>query len=156
MTAPTLSLAADGRLLVRFRVDARALDHVRSIPGREWSQPLRGWLLPPTKESVRALLAWFGPGFECDAIPADHPLRRLITPLLPSRPAGREIGAGVVPRDAAAGAPPLGDSPDDLLARLERELTVRAYSPRTRKAYLAHVRHFLAARYPPPPRTTRL
>lgn len=42
-------------------------------------------------------------------------------------------------------------APDVVLARLDGELIVRGYSPRTRKAYLAHVRHFLdaAGRVPP-------
>lgn len=34
-------------------------------------------------------------------------------------------------------------SPDALLARTERELKVRGYSPRTQETYLAHVRRFL-------------
>ncbi len=64
----------------------------------------------------------------------------------PAPAARRPVG----PADPATGGLPEGSllaslRADVVLARLDADLTVRGYSPRTRKAYRAHARHFLAA-----------
>ena len=75
---------------------------------------------------------------------------------IPGRRWSRQDGAWAVPDDPptrrrlleifgrALSLPPRPDTPDPL-GRLEEELALRAYSPRTRRLYTRHARRFLAA-----------
>ncbi len=90
------------------------LSTIRSIPGRRWEPDRRCWVIPEPDRAIERLEARFG---------ADR----------------------IVVLGAPGGTGPSGptSSGGDGLARVRDALLLRGYSPRTRKAYLGHVRRFL-------------
>lgn len=109
-----LDLAPDGRLRLHFPYAPALTARVRAIPGRSWSWDDKAWLLPATEASASALVDLFGVRLDCSGLPRAHPLHGILAP--PSHP---------------------------LLARVDSELRLAGYSPRTRKAYVGHVRRLL-------------
>jgi site-specific recombinase XerD len=91
---------------------------VRALPGRRWDATRRLWIVPDPVAGFRRLRAAFG-------------AERLVVA------AGDQRGSHLVQSDD----PHDGGDP---LEPVRRELLLRGYSPRTRKAYLGHVRRFLA------------
>ena len=89
------------------------LNVVRSLPGRRYDAGRRVWIAPGAQAAIAALT--------------------------------QALGAGCV--SASAGLDPAtGGAPEpskDILDRVRDGLTVRGYSPRTRKVYLGHLRRFL-------------
>lgn len=163
--ASVLVLPERGRVEITLRKGfSRAeLAVVRALPGRRWDVRRRLWTAPNARDAVERLVAAFGEDAvlvlgDVSAVrsgPArskDHP---------PSRggddPASGEGRAAVPPAAAAtdpragpAGAPEAGTAPGGppwattgLLDRVRVGLTLRGFSPRTRKVYLGHLRRFL-------------
>lgn len=89
------------------------LDAVRALPGREYDPERRIWTAPHARDAVTALTDAFG---------------RSGVVVLP-----------VVTTEAGASADPQGS----ILGVVQTGLTLRGYSPRTRKVYLGHLRRFL-------------
>ena len=89
------------------------LDVVRALPGRRYDPERRVWMAPDARSAVQALTEAFG--LDACAVEEVHP-------------AGN--GSPVAPSAA-------------ILDRVQAGLTLRGYSPRTRKVYLGHLRRFL-------------
>ena len=91
----------------------KELDVVRALPGRKYDPQRRVWIAPGGGAAIATLTAAFGAG-----------------------------GVTVAPRSdpTPEGAP--GPS-SEILDRVRDALTVRGYSPRTRKVYLGHLLRFL-------------
>ncbi len=166
MDRAALSASDDQCIALRFRYDRALLARVKAIPGRVWSAQQRAWLLPATPATATALARIFGPGLDARAIPPGHPFAILLTRWPTPSDSDKETGestcasGGVasaaggaapararaldrVPREAAPGPPAQPIAPA-LTECLNAELRLRGYSPRTCKAYVAHVRRFLA------------
>jgi integrase/recombinase XerD len=90
------------------------LDVVRGLPGRRYDAGRRIWIASNASEAVTTLKAAFGAG-----------------------------GVLVTARSEPAGAEDPGPA-NGIIERVRDALTVRGYSPRTRKVYLGHLRRFLA------------
>jgi integrase/recombinase XerD len=91
----------------------KELDVVRALPGRRYDARRRVWTAPDGRAAITTLTAAFGPD-----------------------------GVLVFPGgDPATPADPEPSS--EILHRVRDALTVRGYSPRTRKVYLGHLRRFL-------------
>jgi integrase/recombinase XerD len=92
----------------------KELDVVRGLPGRRYDAQRRIWTVPGAGGAIAILTKAFG-----------------------------AAGVTVVPRSAPTtqGAP---EPSSEILRRVGDVLTVRGYSPRTRKVYLGHLRRFLA------------
>ncbi len=95
---------------------------IRALPGRAWDPGRRIWSAPHAQQAIAKLRQGFG---------AEHVL------VLPARTP--EVGEAAVQR-AHQHADQHGD---DLLEEVRLALTVRGFSPRTRKVYLGHLRRFL-------------
>lgn len=103
------------RLALRFAYRPATVDAVRQIPGRRWDPDRREWTIPDEEDARAALTRIFGTG----------------------------LPGGVNGSRALAAAVSAGGR--DLLRETARELALRRYSPRSRKAYLGHLRRFLTA-----------
>ncbi len=91
----------------------KALKVLRSLPGRKYDGRRRVWTAPQGRAAIQTLTRAFG---------AD--------------------GVRVIPAPEGPGEETT--EPSDLpLQRVQDALTVRGYSPRTRKVYLGHLRRFL-------------
>jgi site-specific recombinase XerD len=91
----------------------KELDEVRALPGRRYDVERRVWIAPDGRSAITTLTAAFGAGGVL-VIPASDP--------------------------ATAAAP---EPSTEILDRVRDALTVRGYSPQTRKVYLGHLRRFL-------------
>ena len=87
---------------------------VRALPGRNYEVGRHIWSAPNAREAVATLTEAFGAGSVL-------------------------VGAG--PKMVTEGSP---EPSNDVLERVRVALTVRGYSPRTRKVYLGHLRRFVA------------
>jgi integrase/recombinase XerD len=133
------------------------LDAVRDLPGRKYDERRRLWTAPGGDEVLTTLVARLGAGRVRVAGGPDvgsEPGRQAATGPEPCRDA--EVGAGLH-RQAAVGEAPSRRAevggreaavlaaavPADLLERIREALTLRGYSPRTRKVYLGHLRRFV-------------
>lgn len=115
---------------------------IRALPGRAWDPGRRIWSAPHAQQAIAKLRQGFG---------AEHVL------VLPARTtdvgeaAGKRAGRRADqhsdqrldqhPDQHAAQHP--DQHGDDLLEEVRLALTVRGFSPRTRKVYLGHLRRFL-------------
>ena len=90
------------------------LDVVRALPGRRYDVGRHIWSAPDARVAITTLTEAFGAGSVL-------------------------VSAG--PEMVTEGSP---DPSNDILERVRVALTVRGYSPRTRKVYLGHLRHFVA------------
>ncbi|MFS8639063.1 MAG: tyrosine-type recombinase/integrase [Gemmatimonadota bacterium] len=133
---------------------------LREIPGSRWDPGARHWRVPESPEARRRLRALGDIArveFAVDAVPPRHP-----APVHPSaaRRLGRSVGEPARATAAAAGQLEDGDgagagaaaptshpivapTSHPIVAAAAAELRLRGYSPRTRKAYLHHVRRFV-------------
>jgi site-specific recombinase XerD len=91
----------------------KELDVVRALPGRRYDSRRRVWTVPDGRAALASLTAALGPG-----------------------------GIKVV-RGSQSPNGPATEPCSELLHRVGDALTVRGYSPRTRKVYLGHLRRFL-------------
>lgn len=89
------------------------LDVIRALPGRWWDLDRLVWLVPRAERALGVLRQMWGE----DGV----------------RVEGEDADGGQVRQEAG---PPI-------LERARSALTLRGYSPRTRKVYLAHLRRFL-------------
>ncbi len=92
----------------------KELDVVRALPGRRYDARRRVWIAPSGRAALATLKEVLGAG-------------------------GVLVVPGSDPGTVAATQPS-----SQLLERVRDALTVRGYSPRTRKVYLGHLRRFLA------------
>ena len=91
----------------------RELDVVRSLPGRRYDARRRVWIVPHGEAAIGTLAGTLG-------------------------------GSAVRILDGSAkGKSGDSDSPSEILEQVRDALTVRGYSPGTRKVYLGHLRRFL-------------
>ena len=118
----TRVVAAIRRLLEEDRIEITLqpgftpaeLDVVRALPDRRYDPVRRIWSAPNAREAMATLTEAFGAGSV------------LVSP-----------GPEIVPQGRA-------EPSSDVLERVRDALTVRGYSPRTRKVYLGHLRRFMA------------
>ena len=89
------------------------LEVVRALPGRRYHAEGRVWMAPGARSVLRTLTQAFG------------------------------VGRLVVEEASPGKAGAAGDPSPAILDRVQAGLTVRGYSPRTRKVYLGHLRRFL-------------
>lgn len=110
-------LAAEDRVEITLRsgFTRKELDAVRAMPGRIYDPRRRVWTAPVGRAAIAILIASLG----ADAV--------TVTTVPESRPGKDE--------------PP--EPSGEILSRVRDALTVRGYSPRTRKVYLGHLRRFL-------------
>lgn len=138
---------------VRVRVlapwDRDTWKRVRAIPSARWVPEARRWDLPFTPAVLETLTALFGDALvpaggvavraaDGERTRADEPER--------IQPPAQDRGPQPVEEERAAhaGHPATRPHPgEQLLAAMTTELELRAYSPRTRKNYIHHVRAFL-------------
>jgi integrase/recombinase XerD len=118
-------------------------DAVRRVHGRRWDPDRRRWRIPRgrldalAREVERAGSRLILPLDATPRLPASPPVRAPSPPI----PSAAPPVLPVRPRRP----PPLGPEHEALVKRLDEELRLRAYSPRTRKVYLGHTRRFLRA-----------
>ena len=118
----TRVVAAIRRLLEEDRIEITLqpgftpaeLDVVRALPNRRYDPVRRIWSAPNVREAMATLTEAFGAGSV------------LVSP-----------GPEIVPQGRT-------EPSSDVLERVRDALTVRGYSPRTRKVYLGHLRRFMA------------
>lgn len=125
-TRPPILLLPAGptRIAIVFSYDEARIARVRRLPGRAWDSSLRRWTLPRTPAHVRSVEK----AFSGDVV--------LVHPSL--RP---DAGGGGAP--VPEPPPPQLESP--LLGTAAEELRLGGFSPKTRKAYLGHIRRYLEA-----------
>ena len=103
---------------------SRELNVVRGLPGRRWDGKRRVWMAPGGREAVASLISAFGrDGVEVEVVGDE-------------RPADARAEGPDTPESGRASLEPMLD-------RVRRALTLRGYSPRTRKVYLGQIRRFL-------------
>ncbi|HMP94541.1 MAG TPA: site-specific integrase, partial [Phnomibacter sp.] len=107
------------RLLVGQALSTQQLRLVKTIPGRAWSQTLRGWHLPDTAESLEFITRYFGeplvqaPGtngasLHLPGAPAEEPAAPTQPPPIPPTQHATNQQAAASPAPApAGGTPPL-------------------------------------------------
>jgi len=125
----------DGELRVRLtRYDPGLFAKMARVPGARWDRGGRVWSVPDTGAARAALQQLVGelPSGKRGAAPGRH-----------GRVEPSDEGRANAPQDLGAVATLRSTPAQALLARFEEELQLRAYSPRTRKAYVGHVRRFL-------------
>jgi site-specific recombinase XerD len=120
VSRPTVSvrlLSGEDRIEITLRPGflRKELDEVRSLPGRRYDAGRRIWTAPNASEAIATLRAAFGAGGVLMV-----------------------VVAGPDPAEAGDPAPA-----NDIMERVGNALTVRGYSPRTRKVYHGHLRRFL-------------
>jgi len=131
---------AEGRLIVRFDYDPELIARIKNIPGRRWSSAEQRWTIP----AQTAALALFVSRFRAEDLGLDESVERLVPKSVLERASWRRLDRATdALGEAGAGAPgrthgdrsgeALGDTRRALLKRVHDELTVRGYSPRTRK-----------------------
>lgn len=121
----------DDRLIVRFPYDRSIVAKVRKVPGRRWVGARRHWTIPRRRAPLYYLLS----RLSGERVLID----RTLAVLLPSPPPPHIRWEFLA---AAHNAP---ESIPHAVRRMEEELALRGYSPRTRKEYLGQARRFLAA-----------
>jgi len=111
----------------------KELDVVRALPGRRWNPERRSWTAPHARAAVKALTAVFGvAGVLVVPAPDQGSVSGSGSVSTPPQPTATQLGTSVAP-----------ECSNPLLERVHDGLTVRGYSPRTRKVYLGHLRRFL-------------
>jgi site-specific recombinase XerD len=117
-----ISPGTDGRLAVYLPYSPEGVAKIKTIPGRQWHPEGTFWSVPHTDGII------------------DH-LRRLFSPtpvdMVPSRRSS--------PSDATGETNAPDERERDVLEAVEKELTLREYSPKTRKAYRHHLRRLSGA-----------
>jgi len=141
------------RLRVCFPYAASRVRAIRSVPGRRWHPDRAAWSVPDGPGALDALRQAFPddvvryrepgvhpPGGKRDdaAGPSSSETAHDRTARTP--PAGAE---SAIASNVGSPAPAYPDWRADLLDRTRRKLLLRGYSPRTRRAYLGHVRGYL-------------
>ena len=106
----------NSRLLVRFSYSPEGVERIKTIPGRRWEPDIKCWSIPKKKEVLEKLTALFKVNqTEIDSI------------YLKSAPQPQA----------------LQPQPAGLLEEMTKELRLRGYRAKTRKAYLGHVKRFV-------------
>lgn len=120
-----------GRLLVDFDYSDARVERMRTVPSRSWHGDLRCWSVPADRGAIERLRKTFAPETVWVAPPAAAP-----TPTPPATaPESPPLQVSTAePTGAASGAVESADA----------ALRLGGYSPRTRKAYLHHIRALLA------------
>jgi site-specific recombinase XerD len=112
-------LPAEDRVEITLRpgFTRRELDVVRSLHGRKYDGRRRVWIAPRGRAAIHTLTEAFGLG-------------------------GVILDPGSKAEFGPASKPPT-QAPADVLHRVRDALTLRGYSPRTRKVYMGQIRRFL-------------
>jgi integrase/recombinase XerD len=113
-----LETATGGEIKIRFNYTAELVKKIKKIKNRSWHPEGKYWTIPETDEAIRQLLA-LCPENEFSIEPA---LRPMLIPLILQQPVPGE---------------------DKILIAVEKEIKLRGYSQRTRKAYCGDIRRFL-------------
>jgi site-specific recombinase XerD len=113
--------------------DAELVALVRTLPGRRWDGKARIWRLPDSPAARAALDRTFG-----------------IAPVAAPGGSGGDVdpGCGTGASRMRTAPAPLPPHAVTLLSSFREEMRLRGYSPRTRKAYLGHVRRLLVGSAP--------
>ncbi|MGE5605120.1 MAG: site-specific tyrosine recombinase/integron integrase [Bacteroidota bacterium] len=106
----------DRLLMIRFTYNSNLVTKIKSIKGRYWHQMEKYWTVPFNEENIVLLLDLF----KDETIFVDAALIQWKNGLANQFPQEKEF-----------------------LDKLEKELKLRSYSPKTRKAYKGEVRSFL-------------
>ena len=108
------------RLLISFPYHPDTVERIKSIPGRNWHPQDKCWSIPYTTAALERLTTLF-----------DHTPPKVFT-----KPEHRP-GAVTQRRWET-----LSDDEQALIARVEDEMKLRGYSPKTRKSYRNHILRF--------------
>ena len=108
----------NGRLVVDFKYSEEMMRKIKEIEGRWWHPEEKYWSIPESSEAAGQIVRGFG----CAGISYSDELAHLF----------RDSKTEMVKA-----------SEKTLLAARERALVIGGYSPRTKKAYLGHVRRFV-------------
>mgnify|MGYP001294409853 FL=1 len=146
--------SASGVVVVPFHPEI--VRRLREIPGSRWDPGARHWRVPHSPEARRRLRALGDVArveFVADTVPPRRPA--------PAHPSGRptdssgrracrsvgepagETAAAAWQVEDRAGAGAAAPRSHPIVAAAAAELRLRGYSPRTRKAYLDHIRRFV-------------
>ncbi len=118
---------------------------IRALPGRRWDPQRHLWVVPGGTDVVELLRRAFGAGGVRVVGGAPAPPAPSASPAspapsaLPASPESPESPAS----PESSSAPYTRDPMPPVLEQVRHALTIRGYSPRTRKAYLRHVETFL-------------
>ena len=147
MERGTVFVGPDGCIALRVQYDPVVKERLKGMHGR-WSPEDHAWIFPSTVAAAAALRSFFGAGLDWRCLPANHPFARALASVdhIPSKAqAATEEQARAAQRpDVQVVGADTGNPSDSLAVRLEHELRLRGYSPRTRKAYVSHVRRLIA------------
>ena len=130
MIVRLLPSSAPGCVELAFQYDREVVAVVRALPERRWNGKRRRWIVP-----ARAV-----PGLRRELEGLGH---RIDSSALAGIIAGTDRGPGRSSSGGGARLAPLTPRRQAQLEAVERELKLRRYSPRTRRAYLKLLRRFL-------------
>ena len=125
-----LEPTAQGRLLVYFPYHPENVRRIKTISGRRWHGEEKCWSVPFNRHSVTQLVQLFGK----------------MPPAAFAQPERRPNAVTKRRWDT------LSDDEQAFITRVEDEMKLRAYSPKTRKSYRNHilrfVQHFIGVKLP--------
>jgi integrase/recombinase XerD len=107
-----------GRLVVQLPYSPERIAAIKGVPGRQWHPEEKYWSVPNTPGTIDRIRSLFA--------------------------GDRIVVATTVQATVGAGKPKLSTAQvAKLVAAMDRELTLRRYSPKTCQVYLGHVKRFL-------------
>jgi site-specific recombinase XerD len=104
--------------MIRFAYAPELVEKIKKINNRSWHPEEKCWMIPETDGAIKQLLLLFAE----DEFSIDPELRSIMTPLFLQQPVQGE---------------------DKILTKVEKEIKLRGFSLRTRKAYCGDIRRFL-------------
>jgi len=121
-TIPGLQIhrTPEGRLRILFPYHPDTVERIKTIGGRRWHRKEKCWSVPHTEEAIAALQCLFG----------QMPSRSFSRPDKRPGPIAKKRWQQLTVDEQG------------LITRVEEEMTLRGYSPRTRKCYRNHVLRF--------------
>ena len=120
------------------------LEVIRALPGRRWHAAKRVWTVPRAEEAIALLVERVGPDrVEILASERTEEPAELAEPPWPTQRNQVERIQPPGPAGSRPPHPPLESiEAEHLMARTWEALTLRGFSPRTRKVYLGQLRRF--------------
>lgn len=106
-----------GRIMVTFSYDQTSVAKIKTIEGRRWHPKEKYWSVPYSEGIIERLLSLFGE----DGVELDPGIRSNSKNLKDVQASGNQ----------------------ENLRRADEELSLRGYSPKTRKVYRGHIERFL-------------
>jgi len=107
------------KIAVSFDFSAERVEKIKTIKGRSWNPEKKLWVLPYSEEIVKQLFVLFSN----EEIIAEPIIRNLYD------------------NDIVKGLPELFLK--EIIDTMDNELKLNGYSPKTRKAYLGHIKRFI-------------